>query len=198
MRLPFGYRKGSITGVLLLCVVIAALWVDGSPHGDQPTAGGDRGEAAAGGSPPAADRGRAILAAPGSPAIVTRVVDGDTIEVEISGREEEVRYIGIDTPESVDPEEPVQCFAHRASDANELLVGGRRVRLRFDAERRDVYGRLLAYVYRRETLINAVLVRRGLARTLTIAPNDSMAQMLGRLEHDAARAGRGLWRACAP
>jgi micrococcal nuclease len=128
---------------------------------------------------------------------VVGVTDGDTIEVRLPGGEiEDVRYIGVDTPESVDPEEPVQCLGHRASAANARLVEGRTVRLRFDAERRDDYGRLLAYVYARGRLVNAVLVRRGLARTLTIPPNDSMAPLFGRLQSAAGRAGRGVWGAC--
>jgi micrococcal nuclease len=135
---------------------------------------------------------------------VTDVVDGDTIEVELAdGSREDVRYIGIDTPESVKPDTPVQCEAHRASEANEALVGGRTVTLRFDDERRDDYGRLLAYVYvpgagrrGRPLFVNAELVRRGLARTLTIAPNDSFAPLLARLASRAGRAGRGLWGDC--
>ena len=127
---------------------------------------------------------------------VERAVDGDTIVVSLGGREERVRYIGIDTPESVDPNEPVQCFAERASDFNARLVEGRRVRLVFDAERRDVYGRLLAYVYAGGTFVNAKLVRLGYARTLQIAPNTNFADLFGRLERAAASAGRGLWKAC--
>jgi micrococcal nuclease len=132
-------------------------------------------------------------------AIVTDVVDGDTIEVALGGgREEDVRYIGVDTPESVAPGEPVQCFGPQASRFNERLVGGRRVILRFDAERRDQYGRLLAYVYQGRAFVNAVLVRRGMARTLTIPPNDSFAPLLARLERAAGRRGHGLWGACGP
>ena len=127
---------------------------------------------------------------------VLRVVDGDTIEVLVGGQEEHVRYIGVDTPESVTPGEPVECFGRRAGTLNERLVGGRRVTLRFDRERRDPYGRLLAYVYTGERMVNAELVRRGYARTLTIAPNDSRAALLARLERDAGRAGRGLWGRC--
>jgi len=72
------------------------------------------------------------------------------------------------------------------------------VTLRFDAERRDVYGRLLAYAYIGHRFVNADLVRRGFARTLTIPPNDRYAGLFRRLELRAARAGRGLWGACPP
>jgi micrococcal nuclease len=129
-------------------------------------------------------------------AYVTRVVDGDTVEVHLDGREEDVRYIGVDTPETVKPGAPVQCFGPQASRFNHGLVEHQRVRLVFGAERRDVYGRLLAYVYLGERFVNAELVRRGLARTLTIAPNDRFAGRFKRLEIAAARAGRGLWSAC--
>jgi micrococcal nuclease len=128
--------------------------------------------------------------------LVTRVVDGDTVEVQLDGHEEDVRYIGVDTPETVKPDTPVQCFGPEASAFNHRLVEGRRVRLVFGAERRDVYGRLLAYVYLDERFVNAELIRRGLARTLTIPPNDRFAGELKRLEIAAARAGRGLWGAC--
>ncbi|HWT91025.1 MAG TPA: thermonuclease family protein [Solirubrobacterales bacterium] len=128
--------------------------------------------------------------------VVTRVVDGDTVEVWLGGREEDVRYIGVDTPETVKPGAPVDCFGPQASAFNHHLVEGRRVRLVFDAERRDVYDRLLAYVYLGKRFVNAELVRRGLARTLNIPPNDRFAGRLKRLEIAAARAGRGLWGAC--
>jgi micrococcal nuclease len=127
---------------------------------------------------------------------VTRVVDGDTVEAVVDGRTEDVRYIGVDTPESVKPDTPVQCYALRASHFNEDLVEGETVRLVFDAERRDVYGRLLAYVYLGDEFVNAELVRRGYARTLTIPPNDRYADRFAELAREAADAGRGLWGAC--
>ena len=129
---------------------------------------------------------------------VVRVVDGDTIHVRLDGREERVRYIGVDTPESVKPGTPVQCFAKRASAFNERLVEGERVRLVRDAEARDRYGRLLAYVYRaRDGLfVNAALVRGGYAQPLTIPPNVAHAGEFRRLASQARRAGRGLWSAC--
>lgn len=152
------------------------------PGGEQPSLGQDgRG---AGGEP-------AGVLAP-----VVDVVDGDTIEVKLDGRVEDVRYIGVDTPESVAPGQPVECFGVRASEFNAELVTGERVRLVFDAELRDVYGRLLAYVYVGERFVNAELLSEGYARTLTIAPNDTFAERFARLEQAAGRAGRGLWSEC--
>jgi micrococcal nuclease len=129
-------------------------------------------------------------------AYVVRAVDGDTIEARIDGELEDVRYIGVDTPETVKPGTPVQCFGHRASDFDHSLVEGKRVRLVFGVERRDIYGRLLAYVYIGHKFVNAELVRRGLARTLSIPPNTRYQALFGRLELNAARRGRGLWGAC--
>ena len=129
-------------------------------------------------------------------AFVVRAVDGDTIEARIGKRLEDVRYIGVDTPETVKPDTPVQCFGPRASSFNHHLVERRWVRLVFGIERRDIYGRLLAYVYLDHRFVNASLVRRGLARSLTIPPNDRFAPLFRRLELRAAKAGRGLWGAC--
>jgi micrococcal nuclease len=138
--------------------------------------------------------------APGatSEAAVVRVVDGDTIAVRLGGRDERVRYIGVDTPESVKPGTPVQCFAHAAAAENARLVAGERVRLVRDVEARDRFGRLLAYVYRVRDgrFVNAELVRRGYARPLTIPPNVRFADRLAGLARAARAAGRGLWSAC--
>jgi micrococcal nuclease len=129
---------------------------------------------------------------------VVRVVDGDTIRVSLGGREERVRYIGIDTPESVKPGTPVQCFAKKASAANARLVAGKRVRIERDVEERDRYGRLLAYVYPAAggPMVNESLVRGGYARPLTIPPDVRHAERFRRLADEARKAGRGLWRAC--
>ena len=129
---------------------------------------------------------------------VTRVVDGDTIEVDYEGESEDVRSIGVDTPESVKPDTPVQCYALAASHFNQRLVGGERARLVFDAERRDDYGRLLAYVHVGDRFVNAALIRGGYARTLEIEPNTRFAALFDRLEQTAANAGRGLWGECEP
>jgi micrococcal nuclease len=131
-------------------------------------------------------------------AFIVRAVDGDTIEARIGGETEDVRYIGVDTPETVKPGTPVQCFGHRAADFNRRLAERERARLVFGVERRDVYGRLLAYVYIGHRFVNAELVRRGFARTLAIAPNTRYRALFGDLERRAARLGRGLWGACEP
>jgi micrococcal nuclease len=142
------------------------------------------------------DDGRAAPAP--QPAHVVRVVDGDTIVVDRGGTQERVRYIGVDTPETVKPRTPVQCFGKKASAFNHRLLEGQDVRLVADAEPRDRYGRLLAYVYRaRDGLfVNAELVRRGYATTLTIPPNVRFAARFRDLAAGARRAGRGLWSAC--
>jgi micrococcal nuclease len=129
---------------------------------------------------------------------VVRVVDGDTIAVALAGRVERVRYVGIDTPESVKPDTPVQCYAHKAAAENARLVAREQVRLVLDAESRDRFGRLLAYVYRaRDGLfVNAALVRGGFARTLTIPPNVRFAARFRALAAQARNGGRGLWSAC--
>jgi micrococcal nuclease len=128
---------------------------------------------------------------------VERVVDGDTFVLEGGGR---VRLLGIDTPETVDSDRPVGCYGPQASVYAKHLLSGRRVRLVYDRELRDRYGRLLAYVYLRrpagELFVNARLIALGYARTLSIPPNTAHAGELRRLEAGAALAGRGLWSAC--
>lgn len=136
-------------------------------------------------------------------AVVLRAVDGDTILVRILGsgdrptsRTERVRYVGVDTPESVKPGTPVECFGKDAAEFNKHLVDGRRVRLVPDREALDRYGRTLAFVYVRDTFVNAELVRRGYARTMEIEPNTSKAEQFALLERVAIRTNRGLWGAC--
>jgi micrococcal nuclease len=129
---------------------------------------------------------------------VVAVSDGDTIRVRIGDRVERVRYIGMDTPESVKPGTPVECFAKAAARENARLVAGNRVRLERDVDERDRFGRLLAYVYRAQDgmFVNAALVGGGYAVPLTIAPNVRHAALFRRLGREARKAGRGLWRAC--
>ncbi len=130
---------------------------------------------------------------------VMRVVDGDTIVVRDSagGRTERVRYIGVDTPETVKEDTPVQCFGREASEFNHRLVEGKTVRLVPDQEPRDRYGRSLAYVYVGGTFVNAELIRGGFARTIEIEPNTGKADYFADLERVAIRTNKGLWKACA-
>ena len=130
---------------------------------------------------------------------VERVVDGDTIVVELASGQETVRLIGIDTPESADPRQPVECFGREASaHASELLPAGSRVRLVRDVEPRDRYDRLLAYVYRLpdELFVNLALVRDGYAVPLTYPPNVAHTEEILAASREAREAGRGLWSAC--
>jgi micrococcal nuclease len=116
----------------------------------------------------------------------TRVIDGDTIELENG---ENVRYIGMDTPEM----RPVEAWAKRATEVNRELVEGEIVRLVLDVEERDRYGRLLAYVYVDDTFVNAELVRRGLAQVATYPPNVKHQEHYLKLQREAREEGRGLW-----
>ena len=128
-----------------------------------------------------------------------RVVDGDTLLADISGTQEHVRLIGIDTPETVDPRRPVQCFGKEASRRlHELLPDGTALRLERGAEARDKYGRLLAYVHRADDdlFVNLALVRDGFAVILTIPPNVEFSGEFRAAERDARAANRGLWGAC--
>ncbi len=132
-------------------------------------------------------------------AVVTHEVDGDTIRVRVAGRDETVRLIGIDTPETKDPRRPVQCFGKEAADRTAaLLPPGTEVRLVRDAEQRDRYGRLLAYVYRAydSLFVNLSLARDGYASVYTFPPNVAHTDEFVAAVAEARAAGRGLWRAC--
>jgi micrococcal nuclease len=127
--------------------------------------------------------------------VVRRVIDGDTIEAS-DGRL--IRYLGIDAPEVrrragghwvVDPE----LFAEEATTLNRTLVEGRRVRLEYDVETHDRFGRLLAYVYIGDTMANGELIKSGLAKPLVFSPNVKHAQHLRAWAAEARQARRGLW-----
>ena len=129
-------------------------------------------------------------------ASVVNVVDGDTIDVLIGGRELRVRYIGVDTPETVDPRRPVGCFGREASERNRRLVEGRSVGLERDVSETDQYGRLLRYVWVDGQMVNAALVEEGYATAATYPPDVRYAELFAALEVQAREAGRGLWGAC--
>lgn len=128
---------------------------------------------------------------------VTRVVDGDTIDVAIDGKTERVRYIGIDTPETVDPRKPVQCFGVEASRKNKELVEGKMVRLEKDITDRDRYNRLLRYVWVGDTFINQELVAQGFASSYSYPPNIKYQDLFVATQKKAREEGLGLWSACA-
>jgi micrococcal nuclease len=168
---------------LLLLLLLVAAGAAGATSGGA-LDGGDE-EAGDGGA--GTDTGR-----------VVKVVDGDTIHVQVGDTREKVRYIGVDTPETKHPAKGVQCFGQKAADFNAQLVDGERVRLVRDVEERDRYGRLLAYVYRlRDGLfVNAELARLGYAQPLSIPPDVRYAERFAALAREAREQGRGLWAAC--
>jgi micrococcal nuclease len=135
----------------------------------------------------------------GGAATVVRVVDGDTLVVDLGGREATVRLIGIDTPETVDRDAPVECYGAEASARlGELLPPGTAVRLVRDVEPRDVYDRLLAYVHRASDglVVNVSLVADGFAAERHLPPNTALRPDIERAEQAARGAGLGLWGAC--
>ncbi len=160
----------------------------GEPAGEHSVSGSeDQGAGQASGNGPRT---------PGKPAVVTRVIDGDTVEVRFRGRILDVRLIGVDTPETVDPSEPVGCYGPAASRFTEQELEGERVRLEFDVERLDRYGRTLAYVWVGDRLFNEVLVRRGFAQVATYPPNVKYVDRFLRAERRAREAEQGLWGHC--
>ena len=133
--------------------------------------------------------------------VVLEVVDGDTIVLDVAGREERARLIGIDTPEvHVEAGEQPECYGPEASAfTTALLPPGTAVRLERDRVGRDDYGRLLVYVYRASDgqLVNEAIVAAGFATPLSIAPNDALARRFVAAATAAEAAGLGLWSACA-
>lgn len=121
---------------------------------------------------------------------VAKIVDGDTIKLE-SG--ETVRYIGIDTPETVDPRKPVQCFGKEASAKNKELVEGKSVRLEKDVTDKDRYGRLLRYVWLGEEMVNEKLVREGYAKSYTYPPDVKYQDKIIAVQSLAQQENKGLW-----
>jgi micrococcal nuclease len=164
-------RREVIPALIVIAVALAAAWVHRHPGGSaEPTAG-----------------------------TVSRVIDGDTFVLSAGAGSYRVRVLGIDTPETVDPRKPVQCFGPQASAYAKHLLTGRRVILRYDRVVHDVYGRLLAYVWLagpHPLFLDADLVAHGYARTLSIPPNTAHAAQLAALQSQAILAGRGLWAAC--
>lgn len=139
-------------------------------------------------------------------ATVSRVIDGDTIEVAVTATADgpgaggldpgtyKVRLIGIDTPESVKPGTPVECYAKEASAATHALLAGLEVRLVKDVENTDRYERLLRYVYIEDEMANARLVANGYALAYTYPPNIRWSELFVQLQREARADDRGLWK----
>jgi micrococcal nuclease len=127
---------------------------------------------------------------------VTKVTDGDTIHVSIDGKDEKVRFIGINTPETVDPRTPVQCFGKEASDRMKSLAEGNLVRLEYDDSQsvRDTYGRLLAYVYLQDgEMLNRKMIAEGYAYEYTYLTPYKYQKEFRDLQTLARTQARGLW-----
>lgn len=129
---------------------------------------------------------------------VVKVVDGDTIDVDIDGTIERLRLIGIDTPETVDPRKPVQCFGREASDKTKALLQGTHVRLEADPSQgeRDKYGRLLRYVFMEDgTNVNLLLIAEGYAHEYTYDMPYRYQAAFRAAQNTAREKKRGLWGA---
>lgn len=132
---------------------------------------------------------------------VTKVVDGDTIEVLINGQKQTVRLIGINTPETVDPRRPVQCFGKEASAETKRLLSGKQVYLTQDVSERDKYDRLLRFVYlpldnNQLLFVNDYLIRQGFAQNYPYPPDVKYEDQFRQAETEAKSQKRGLWSQC--
>jgi micrococcal nuclease len=166
--------------VAALVVALAACTSTASPSGPSAISG------------PTASHGSARV-----DGVVTRVVDGDTAHIEVDGRDLDVRFIGIDTPETVAPGQPIECYGPQASEYTHRRLDGERVALEYDVEREDRYGRALAYVWLGDELFNETLVRQGYAVVTTFPPDVAYVDRFVAAQRDARENDRGLWGACA-
>lgn len=143
----------------------------------------------------------ATLGISGQAAQVLKVIDGDTIEVEYGGKSYKVRYIGIDTPETVDPRRPVGCFGKESSNENKNLVERKTVILQKDISETDKYSRLLRYVYlpidnEKFIFVNDFLVRSGFAKVSTYPPDVKFTNQFLEAQKEAQVKNIGLWKSC--
>lgn len=129
------------------------------------------------------------------PAEVVNVVDGDTIDVRLErGQEERVRFILVDTPETVHPKKGEEPFGREASDFTKRALSDQEVNLKFGIQERDKYGRILAYVYLKDgTMINELLLEKGLARVVIFPPNTEFVDQFRDIEAQAKKEHKGIW-----
>lgn len=125
--------------------------------------------------------------------IVKRVIDGDTI---VLADDRQVRYIGIDTPETVHPQKEVECFGLESSSYNRELVEGKAVYLETDVSDKDRYGRLLRYVWLDGEMVNEKLVREGYAFASAFPPDIKYQDMFNQAQQTARESELGLWKNC--
>lgn len=126
--------------------------------------------------------------------LCTRVVDGDTIVVEIEGKQEKVRLIGVDTPETVHPSKPVEYFGKEASEFTKRMVERKKVKLDYDWQKRDKYGRILAYIYLEDgTFLNAEIIKQGYGFAYTKYPFKYLDEFR-KYEREARETNKGLWQ----
>lgn len=127
---------------------------------------------------------------------VLQIFDGDTIEVDCNGRVDKVRFIGIDTPETHKPDTPVQCFGPEASNFTTSLLKNRIIKLEKDFEDKDIYGRLLRYVYLDNVMINEIIAKNGYSYLLTIPPDVKYTDKFKSAVNYAREHELGLWKSC--
>jgi micrococcal nuclease len=125
---------------------------------------------------------------------VERVVDGDTFEVEIGGKKEKLRLIGVDTPETKKPNTPVMYYGKEASDYTKKRLEKKTVELEWDVDKYDQYKRLLAYVWIGDELFNRTLVQEGYARIATFPPNVKYVDLFKKDQEEARKKEKGLWK----
>ncbi|WP_022871913.1 thermonuclease family protein [Nesterenkonia alba] len=130
----------------------------------------------------------------GQVATLVRVIDGDTIVVDVDGVEERVRLLNIDTPESVHPDQPVECLGPESSlRLEQLIQPGDQVSLEFDLDQRDHYGRLLAAVHREDLFINEQMARDGYGAPIYFPPNERFLPEIIQAWEEAQTAGAGVF-----
>jgi micrococcal nuclease len=128
------------------------------------------------------------------PVNVEDVIDGDTIKVRVDGKSETVRFLLVDTPESVHPNKPVQPFSKEASSHTKAMLNGSDVELELGIGERDKYGRLLAYVYADGESVQESLLKNGLARVAYVfEPNTKYVEDFEKIQKQAQKEGIGIW-----
>lgn len=124
---------------------------------------------------------------------VTKVVDGDTIEVDLKGKKETVRMILIDTPETKHPSKCIQLYGPEASKYTTDTLLNKNIKLELGIQERDKYGRILAYIYINDKMFNKTLLEKGLARVAVYPPNTQYLDELKKVEANAKKKKIGIW-----